>query len=86
MEKENNNLKGFDVLMEATMKIKDFGDKDNLSLKSVFFNISENKSFDAKIRDLATELMLYCEDDELNDFQIMSKEEILKRIAMITKS
>jgi hypothetical protein len=86
MEKENNNLNGINILMEAVSKIKDFGNKDNFSLKSEFFNISENSLYDKKIRDFATELMLYCEEDELNDFKMLSKEEIIKRIAMITRS
>lgn len=86
MEKENFKLNGGNLLLETMQKIGDFGDPKNLLLKKVFFDISENLELDKEIRDLATELMLYCEEDELNVFEMKSKEEIIKKITIILQS
>ena len=84
MEKEKN-INGYDTLLDTIQKIEDFGDNNNLQLKKDFFSISENKSYNTQIRDFATELMLYCEDDELSQFQMDSKEKILKKIVTTLK-
>jgi len=78
-EEKIEKIKGLSELSEAASKLEDFGNPNNWMLKKIFFDISENEDYQDSVRDIATDLMLYCEDDE--SVGSLSKEKILKKIA-----
>jgi len=79
MNKEKNEKnKGLSELSDLVSKLEDFGSPNNLDLKKAFFDISENENYDDSVRDMATDLMLYCEEDEFGLLSSLSKEKIIK--------
>lgn len=79
----NKKVRGTDDLMMAISKLENFDNSNNLKLKKTFFQISENKDFDILVRDFATDLMLYCEGDELGVLTTLDKDKIIKKATMI---
>ena len=63
-EEKIEKIKGLSELSEAASKLEDFGNPNNWMLKKIFFDISENEDYQDSVRDIATDLMLYCEEDE----------------------
>ncbi len=73
-------FKGLEELLDAVMKLQDFGSPSNLELKKIFFDISENEACDNLVKDMGTDLMLYCEEDEFGVLGTSSKEKILEEM------
>ncbi len=78
----NEKIKGSNDLLMTIFKLENFDDPNNLELKKIFFQISENKDFDILVRDFATDLMLYCEGDELGVLTTLDKNKIIKKATM----
>ena len=72
--------KNKETLLEILEHIYDFGDERNEQFIDPLFKIQENDDVPAEVSDAATDLMLYCENDELGPLRDMKSDKVKEKI------